>query len=146
MPTDCATRPKTELSTATNLDRLREVDIFAGLDGQELESIAAVAEPVEAPAGCVLVREYSSGDGVVVVLSGTIEVIQICERVATVEAGGVVGELAALGHGRRNATLLAGTDVEAVHISGPAFTSLLEAFPDAERRLQPLIDSRTRTP
>jgi CRP-like cAMP-binding protein len=145
MPTDYATRPTTDWSNEAKLDRLREVDIFAGLDDQELESIATVAEPVEAPAGCVLVREYSSGDGVVVVLSGTIEVIQICERVATVDAGGVVGELAALGRGRRSATLLAGTDVEAVHISGPAFTSLLEAFPDAERRLQPLVDSRTRT-
>jgi CRP-like cAMP-binding protein len=143
MPTNCPPRPTFEPAAATIVDRLREASLFAGLDEAALEMIAIVAEPVHARAGSALACDTSFGDGIVVVLSGTVEVIRICERVAIVDAGGVVSDLAALGCGGRNATLLAGTDVEALHISGPAFSSAVDALPDLWLRVQSLEGAQT---
>jgi CRP-like cAMP-binding protein len=138
MPTNCPPRPSIEPAAATIVDRLREASLFAGLDEGALEMIAIVAEPVHARAGSALASDTSIRDGIVIVLTGTVEVIRICERVAIVDAGGVVSDLAALVYGGRNATLLAGSDVEALYISGPAFSSVLDALPDLWLRVQSL--------
>ncbi len=143
MPTNCPPRPTIEPPAATIVDRLRGTSLFAGLDEFALEMIALVAEPVHARAGMALACDTSFRDGIVIVLRGTVEVIRICERVAIVDAGGVVSDLAALCYGGRNATLLAGSDVEALHISGPAFSAVVDAVPDLWLRVQSLEGAQT---
>jgi len=88
-----------------------------------------------APAGATLWRQGDRGDDVLLVLEGRLEVAVGAAGggevvIDVVEAGGVVGELAALDGAPRSAGVRARTDCTLLRIPGPAFRALLRRTPD----------------
>lgn len=98
------------------LDRLSSVTLFADLDHDELEAVAALGTDVDVEEGHTLAREGDPGSEAFLVLSGTAS----CTR---------AGEMALLIHGNRTATITATspTSVRAFHKS--EFDNLLDRSP-----------------
>ncbi len=88
-------------------ERLRAVEIFASLSGEELESLAHAFEEKQASPGTRLTLEGASGYSFFVIEAGTVEVERGGETLKTLGAGDFFGEAAILTGERRNATVTA---------------------------------------
>lgn len=115
--------------TSREASRLRQFELFASCDDRDLEGLVRSGDATSVPAGWALIREDTPGDVCYVILDGTVEVHQHDERVATLGPGDVVGEVALTGGGLRNATVVAQTPLELLHIDAPQFRKLLDERP-----------------
>ena len=114
-----------------NLHDLRKSPLFQGLSDEELQQLMDMAEPISLRAGEILIRQGDLGDSAFVVLSGDFEVQkqtgQSLIKIDVRNPGDVVGEMALLSRGPRNATLIAKTDGEVLRIPQEAFEKLLSS-------------------
>jgi diguanylate cyclase (GGDEF)-like protein len=100
--------------------------------------------------GAVLFREGDPGDSVAVLLEGLLEVVHEAPDgeeavLRTLEAGAVVGEMAAVSHGRtRSATVRARTACRLVKVEAAQFRELLTQKPDLLLELYLLQVDRVR--
>ena len=112
-----------------NLQDLRKSPLFQGLSDEELQKLMDMAEPVLLRAGEILIKQGELGDSAYVVISGDFEVQkrsgQSLIKIDVRNPGDVVGEMALLSRGPRNATLIAKTDGEVLRIPQEAFEKLL---------------------
>lgn len=112
-----------------NLQDLRKSPLFQGLSDEELQQLMDMAEPVLLRAGEILIKQGELGDSAYVVISGDFEVQkrsgQSLIKIDVRNPGDVVGEMALLSRGPRNATLIAKTDGEVLRIPQEAFEKLL---------------------
>ena len=106
--------------------------LFKALDADGLAKLAAVATPVDFPAGHVIARQGEIGTGFFVIVSGSVRVVRDGAVVARLGAGEFFGELSVLDRMPRNATVaadeattclaLASWDFEKVLLDEPALT------------------------
>ncbi len=94
-------------------------DLFRGFSDKHFSELAdMISEVREVPAGEVLVKEGDEADDIFILEAGTLEinvldeVSQTTHRVATIEPGESVGEVALLDDGPRSATAVALTDAK----------------------------------
>jgi hypothetical protein len=128
-----------ELRLVNEVDRmlfLRRVPIFASLDPEDLQRVAAAATERNWTEGDVLMREGDIGSDLIVIVEGAVSVIhEDADRrhvLRRVGAGEHIGELAVLREGPRAATVQAdGPGVRGLVISGEAVHALLRERPDA---------------
>jgi ATP-binding cassette subfamily B protein len=128
-----------ELRLVNEVDRmlaLRRVPIFASLDPEDLQRVAATASEHSWDEGDVLMAEGEIGNDLVVIVEGIVSVVHDggADRhvVRRVEAGEHIGELAVLREGPRAATVVAeAPGVRGLVISGEAVGALLRERPDA---------------
>lgn len=117
------------------IDALRLTPLFADLQPEHLERLAASAEPMSLRAGDFLIREGEQADDMFVIVAGELEVTKRSGTseipLARVGPGAIQGELAALERGRRMASVRAITDTQALRIPYDAVRDLLAAGPDA---------------
>jgi CRP/FNR family cyclic AMP-dependent transcriptional regulator len=109
---------------------LERVDIFKGLSGEELNSIAHLCENRDYAANDVIFAEKSKGKDIFIVTKGRV-VIELgikgktdCATIHRVGEGDLLGELAIVSKGGRSATARCETDCEAIAISGDALLDL----------------------
>jgi CRP-like cAMP-binding protein len=124
------------------LERLRAIPLFAELDDDALELVAATCTEFEAAAGHVLVERGTDGSGMFVLEEGTVEVELPGGRTVTQGAGEFFGELALLGSGVRSARVQAVTPVRCVAIGRAAFAQLLETEPRIAVAMLPVVARR----
>src|ERR1044071_7448285 len=114
-----------------NLQDLRKSPLFQGLSDEELQQLMDMAEPVSLRAGEILIKQGEPGDSAYVVISGDFEVQkqtgQSLIKIDLRNPGDVVGEMALLSRGPRNATLIAKIDSEVLRIPQEAFEKLLSS-------------------
>lgn len=91
--------------TDTKLEMLRSVSLFETLSGKELQAIEQLADTVDVPAGHVLMRQGASGGEMFVIASGGVVVERNGREINRLGPGSVVGEMAILSEGPRNATV-----------------------------------------
>lgn len=103
--------------------------VFAELDGPTLAEIAARARRRTVLAGGTLIREGDTATSVHVVLTGRLLVHRNNAVVADLGPGSVVGELAALTHEPRNATITAARDTEVAEVAAQDLHAVLEERP-----------------
>jgi signal transduction histidine kinase len=112
-----------------NLNDLRKSPLFQGLSDEELQKLMDMAEPVSLRAGESLIKQGELGDAAYVVIKGEFEIQKLTGqsliKIDVRNPGDVVGEMALLSQGPRNATVLAKTDCEALRIPKEAFEKLL---------------------
>lgn len=128
----------------SRISALRGCDFFESLRDKELAEVARMFDRVSFPAGTDLLRQGANAYEAYVVDRGTVAVVIDGERVATVGAGEVLGEIAVLDHGRRSASAIADTPVEAFVIERRAFVALLETHPALGRRVSSGLSQRLR--
>jgi hypothetical protein len=111
------------------VERLRGIPLFAELDDEALERVAAIATETEFPPGAVLIERGHPGLGLFVILDGTVRA-DVRDRHADVGPGEFVGELSLLiDRMPRAARVRAEKPVRALAISRADFLALLESEP-----------------
>lgn len=117
------------------LTGLASVPLFSKCTKRQLEEVGRVADALRFPAGEQLMRQGQPGRELVVVLEGTAEVWRDGEHVADVGPGGFVGEMAVLTAAPRNATVVAGTQLDVLVMTHRSLDQLLDDVPGLAKHL-----------
>jgi CRP/FNR family cyclic AMP-dependent transcriptional regulator len=126
------------------VDRLRGVDLLRSCTHAQLREVARLAERVQVGEGEVLAREGRIGREFFLILSGSVAVTQMGQRVNTLGSGDFFGELSAMDPGPRSATVTALTDLD-VLIIGPRELSAMSDIPGFRGALFRTMARRLRT-
>ena len=117
-------------------ERLRALALFADLDGEELDRLAACTSELEAPAGQALIERGKPGSGIFVLEEGH-AVVEAPEGHRDLGPGDVFGERALLGEDvQRTARVRAKTDVRCLAIGRVELEQLLIEDPRFADRLR----------
>jgi CRP-like cAMP-binding protein len=125
---------------------LREVWLFSGCNEEEIERIAAMAEPRSVPAGTEVTREGEEGLEFFVAVEGDAVASVEGDEVGRIGAGGFFGEMALIDGGERVATVTATTDMRLLVLGRHEFNEMLEiAMPAVTPKLLAVVGARMRT-
>jgi CRP-like cAMP-binding protein len=114
---------------------------FITCSKKELRLVARLAKTKEVRQGVKLLVEGEQGDTMYVLLAGSADVHKGGRRIAQIHTGDVVGELAALSKGPRNATVTMKSSGEVAIIGRRELRKLIEKAPDfAQKMLETLAD------
>jgi CRP/FNR family transcriptional regulator, cyclic AMP receptor protein len=123
--------------------KLRAIPLFAELEDDVLERIAAIAVEVQVQAGQVLARPYEHGSGMFVIEEGTVAVEARGGKSIQLGPGEFVGELALLvPDSTRVARVRATTPVVCLAISRADFAELLHSEPRIGVAMLPVLARR----
>ncbi len=122
------------MSLAERVDLLSEVEIFAKCKKRDLKALARSCEEKRYAAGEPLCRQGQRGVAMFVVGSGEVRVEEELDDgkrvvLATLGPGAAVGEMAIIDGAERTASVVAGTDVEALVLTSWDFKAMLRARP-----------------
>ena len=100
----------------------------------EIAILGALMPKVRAKAGQALIREGDTGDWMLLLLSGTVDVTKardsgVPSRVAVIQTGAAVGEMSLLDGSPRYATCTAISDVEAAVLTRATISGLIKEHP-----------------
>ena len=126
-----------------NARRLKSIPVFAGLQKHELDRVADCAEEIKVEAGEQLVEEGRFAFEFFVITRGAAEVRRNGSRVAELGTGDVVGELAALTHGQRSASVVATVPTSVVFIRAQDFRHFVEEMPELGERIRRVVEQRS---
>ena len=129
--------------------RLAAAAPLAGVRPQTTEAVAEHSRERHLQPGEALLEQGEGPANVYVVVDGRLRAVvdhgaDSPQDLGTLEAGAVLGEIAVLAGGRREATVVAETAATVVEISATGFELLLEQEPDVAGRLAALATARLR--
>jgi CRP-like cAMP-binding protein len=96
-------------------NRLTAIPIFSELSEAEAKRLAAFATETSAAEGQILMKEGDYSVELIAVEEGTADVIQKDEKIATLKAGDLIGEMGLLEHRPRNADVIASSLIKLTH-------------------------------
>ena len=131
-------------SKASQLDHLKSVPLFAGLNKKQLQLIAKSSDEVSLAAGDVLVDQGQTGREAFLLLAGQVTVKRNGRKVATLGPGDCVGELALLDHGPRTATVVADGDMTLFVLGARQFAGVIDEVPALSRKVMAYLATRIR--
>lgn len=120
------------------LERLRGVEIFAGLTDAQLGHMAAVCQAARVAADAAIFREGDGGAELYVVLEGSVQVLintrqpdgsMALSTINALHGGQCFGETALLSQALRSATVVAAEPTTLLLLHEPDFRALCEADP-----------------
>jgi CRP/FNR family transcriptional regulator, cyclic AMP receptor protein len=117
------------VSRALQVEKLRNVPLFARCTTGDLRIIARHLDIVEVAAGTDVVREGEMGDVFFVVLEGQVAVLRNGRKAADLEAGAHFGELALLDPAPRDSTVRATTALVVGALGHRMFKVLVRDMP-----------------
>jgi hypothetical protein len=126
----------------TEIALLRSSTTFGVLGAPELERLARGMSPVSVEQGTALIRQGEEGDTAYVLADGEVEVSVHGTKLATLERGDIVGEIALLRGGPRTADVVAVTDSRLYSLDREAFLEAVAGSRHAAGALDTLIDRR----
>jgi CRP/FNR family transcriptional regulator, cyclic AMP receptor protein len=126
-----------------NAGRLKAFPVFATLRRHELRRIAACCLPIDVVPGDELLRQGKFAFEFFAIESGTAEVLRDGERVAELGAGDVFGELGALSHGQRNASVFATEPGTVIYIRAQDFRHFADEMPELGKQIRRLVEERS---
>lgn len=126
------------------LDHLAKVPLFSAMTTRDLQRIARAADEVNLPAGTVIIDQGQTGREAFVIVEGTATVRRNGKKVATLEPGSIVGELALLDRGPRTATVTCDTDCDLLVLEARAFAGVLAEIPALTQKLLTSLAARIR--
>ena len=108
--------------------------LLEDLSTDEADSLGALMPLVRARAGQALIKEGDVGDWMLLLLSGTVDVIKtsgagVVSRLAVIKQGAAVGEMSMLDAAPRYATCLAIEDVQAGVLTRAVIARLIQDHP-----------------
>jgi CRP-like cAMP-binding protein len=124
------------------LRHLASVPVFSNCTKRQLEEVGKVADELVLPVGKVLARQGEVGFEMFILLDGTAAVTRDGQRVATVSAGDIVGELAVLSRHPRNATITAETELGVLVLTHGGLDQLLDDIPGLAKHMLYEITTR----
>ena len=118
------------------------VTFFDAFTPQEVARICAVGTQLKLPEGWSPIAEQTPADKAYIVLEGTVSVRRDGEEVAQLGSGDIVGEAAILGRTLRNASIVALTPLEVIHLTAEALRELSEDMPSFRSALDEVAQQR----
>ena len=116
--------------------------VYLDLSPEVVERLREAMHPVELTAGEWLFRAEDEANGLFFVDSGGLEVVIGDRVVSYLERGDVVGELALLIGGRRNASIRARRDTRLLHLTPRQFDEIAHAEPDVSLAIARVLATR----
>src|ERR671934_3124825 len=127
--------------SATKVDLIARVPLFAGLSKSELGQVASIADEIDLPADKLLIAEGEPGREFFVLLDGEVDVTRKGKKLATRRSGDFFGEIALVSSLPRTATVKTRGPVRALVIRDVDFRALLQRTPAiAVKVLEALAD------
>lgn len=130
------------------IEFLKQLPLFAGIPGEDLQRMVDLAEQVELRPGEVLMREGDHEDSLYVVLEGEFEISKRSGQrevvIAVRGAGEVMGEMALLSDTPRSATVTALGPVRLLCLDKHAFQSVIRSSPEAALAILDTVTGRLR--
>lgn len=124
------------------IERLMTSETFAQLGEKRLRALGPYVDEIEVRSGSTLMREGSFPFELEVIIEGSADVLISGEKVGEVGPGAVLGEMALLERGARSATVVATSDTKLSVISGRAFSSLMETYPEIADDIKAMAAAR----
>lgn len=124
-------------------DDLKHVPLFDGLSRDKMEKIASKSIRISAYPGTNLAKQGEPGFDFFIVLDGTADVRKGKEKIATLSAGDVFGEMALLSGQKRNADVVATSPMTLLTMMVWDFRDVTKDFPVVTQRLKELAKART---
>lgn len=124
---------------------LSEVPLFAGLSKRQIRRLAKGSAVYEYKPGRALVKEGSQGHTLFVLLEGTARVVRKGRTLRRLNAPEVFGEIAALDHRPRTATVLAETPVQCVALHREELRAMVRDEPAVAWHLLQTLAERLRS-
>ena len=137
-----ATLDRVPAEVAELVALLRAHPVFAPLRDATLEQLARRLEPVEAPAGEVVVRQGDPGDHVYVVRSGALEVSVDGKPGAPLGPGDLFGEIALLRDTPRTATVTAASACELMRLAREDFLAAVTGHATSRAEADLIVTAR----
>jgi len=140
---------QTEPTEIAKMIGLKAVQMFDGLEPEDLALLAKESRETWFGPEEVLFREGEMGDEVFVLLAGEVSVLRrddSVDRVVAVEGpGSVIGELAVLDPAPRNATVIAAfAGVQTMRLCGSSFRRAMSASPAVSEVIIRMLARRIR--
>lgn len=111
-------------------ESLRAIPMFSGLDELGLWHVSQIVTEIDLPAGHVLVQAGQEGQGLFVIVSGSVHVEIPGGQTITCVAGEFIGELSLLVDGLEHTTRVrTAAPTRCLAISRDEFTRLLDDYP-----------------
>jgi CRP/FNR family cyclic AMP-dependent transcriptional regulator len=132
--------------------QLSSFESFATCPRGDVEALVEAGRTVALPASWAFVREGTPADACYVLLVGTARVFHDQTVIAELGPGDVIGEMALLSGGQRNATVSSTSAVRALRIENDALAGMLVRRPAlrealvAVRRRHTVADQPTTAP
>jgi CRP-like cAMP-binding protein len=115
---------------------LAGLPLFESLDKGDLRRIAALADEVDIRAGEELLRQGDFAHEFMVIMDGSAEVVRDSEHVADIGPGDFLGEIAALDHGQRNATVVASGPMRVLVMTDRDLRHIARDMPTVDAQLR----------
>ena len=128
-------------------EKLTATPVFADLSAESARTLAEHTHERTLRAGEILLEQGEASDHLYLVLDGRLRAVldrgtDTARDLATLEAGALVGEIAVLAGGPREATVVADTPTSVLEITGRGFERLLVNEPTIAGRLAELATER----
>jgi CRP-like cAMP-binding protein len=125
-------------------DRLNGIPLFAGLKRKERRALAPRADEVELEQGRALVREGEWPCELFAIEEGTVEVRRGDQLLGELGPGDFFGEMALVGDTRRNATVVATSQVKVIVMTAQAFRQTARELPEVAAKILAAVEERGR--
>ena len=124
---------------------LEGLPLFGDLSKNERRRIAQHADEIDLPAGEELVHEGATAYEFFMIEQGSAEVRHGDEHVADLGTGDFFGEMGALHHAPRNASVVTTSPMIAIVMTAHDLRALSQAMPAIGEQLRAAIEKRSRT-
>jgi CRP-like cAMP-binding protein len=118
--------------------------LFSSCSTRDLGKIAKAADRINMVAGTTIITQGTAGKQAFVLLSGSATVKRNGKKIATVQAGAIVGELSLLDRGSRTATVVCDTDCELLVIDARHLFAVIDEVPAMAHKLLAALATRIR--
>lgn len=122
--------------------RLKSLPLFADVTDEELSHIAPFVDETSVSAGYRLVNEGDYSYQFMAIEEGTAEVLRGGEHLADLGPGDFFGEMGVMEKDRRNASVVATSDLRAVTMTGWDLKRLEKSAPAVAARIRRTLDER----
>ena len=132
------------LTTIEKIFRLKAVNIFSALSGEDLADVGLIALEIQFGPGDEIIREGNVDDSLYVIVAGRVSVMKGTRTLTELGEGEVVGELALLDPAPRGATVRALSDVVVLRIDAGPFFQIMHEKHEIARAVMRVLARRLR--
>jgi CRP/FNR family transcriptional regulator, cyclic AMP receptor protein len=121
--------------------RLTAIPIFAELSPEEARRLATFATETSAAAGQILMKEGDYSVELIAIEEGTADVLRGGEKIASLQAGDLIGEMGLLERKPRSADVIASSPMRLLRLTHWEIHRMSE---DTVRRIRAIVTERRR--
>jgi CRP-like cAMP-binding protein len=123
--------------------KLKSMGLFAGLSRGELKRLSTMTDEVVLRRGTRLINEGAFSHEFLLISSGTAEVRREGKLLATLGPGDFAGEVGVMRDARRNASVLATTDITAIVMTDRDLRQIAQDMPSVAAQIDSAIAARS---